>query len=68
MNQPARADAVLFKRFATGPAYNHVDRNVDVAPRSVGICTCLAVVAVHNGLGDFAFQAREADVQPCRRK
>src|SRR6266851_4637782 len=44
---------------------HHADRNVDVAARCVGICTCLAVCGVHNGLGDFALQARQADVKPC---
>src|SRR3984957_6799355 len=43
---------------------HHVERNVDVAPCSVGICTCLAVRGVHNGLGDFALQARQAAVKP----
>src|SRR5579864_127507 len=42
-----------------------VDRNVDVAPCSVGICACLGVRGVHNGLGDFALQAWQADVKPC---
>src|SRR5207247_10529933 len=42
-----------------------LDRNVDVAPCSVGICTCRLVRGVHNGLGDFALQAWQADVKPC---
>src|SRR5579864_1787406 len=46
----------------------HAERNVDVAPCSVGICTCLSVRGVHNGLGDFALQARQADVKPCSEK
>src|SRR5450432_560905 len=44
---------------------HHVERNVDVAPCSVGICTCRLVRGVHNGLGDFPLQARQADVKPC---
>src|SRR5713101_7208603 len=44
---------------------HHVERNLDVSPCSVGICTCLAVRGVHNGLGDFALQTRQADVKPC---
>src|SRR3954469_509348 len=44
---------------------HHVESDVDVAPGSVGICTCLAVRGVHNGLGDVALQARQADVKPC---
>jgi hypothetical protein len=36
----------------------HVERNVDIAPCCVGICTCLAMSSVHNGLSDFALQAR----------
>src|SRR5258706_3885717 len=44
---------------------NHVERDFDIAPCSVGICTCLAVRGVHNGLGDFALQTRQADVKPC---
>src|SRR6266478_6619555 len=44
---------------------HHVDRNVDVAPCSVRISACFAVRGVHNGLGDFALQARQADVKPC---
>src|SRR5258706_14607409 len=44
---------------------HHVERNVDVAPCSVGICTCRLVRGVHNGLGDFALQAWQADVKPC---
>src|SRR5713101_43163 len=47
---------------------HHVDRNVDVAPCSVGVGTCLAVRRVHNGLGDFALQTRHADVKPCPEK
>src|SRR3979490_2744545 len=43
---------------------HHVERDVDVASCSVGICTCLAVRGVLNGLGDFALQARQADVKP----
>src|SRR5579864_770144 len=43
----------------------HVERNLDVAPCSVGIGTCLAVRGVHNGLGDFALQTRQADGKPC---
>jgi hypothetical protein len=39
-----------------------------VAPCSVGICTCLAVRGVHNGLGDFAFQTRQVDVKPCPKE
>src|SRR5438309_2318608 len=35
---------------------------------SSGICTCLAVRVVHNGLGDFALQARQADVKPCAKE
>src|ERR1700730_5002776 len=45
-------------------ALHHVERNLDVAPRSVGICTCLAVRGVRNGLGDFALQTRQADIKP----
>src|SRR5215470_273157 len=41
------------------------ERDVDVAPCSVGICTCLAVRGVHNGLGDCALQAGQADIKPC---
>src|SRR5258706_14487649 len=44
---------------------NHVERDFDIAPCSVGICTCLAVRGVHNCLGDFALQTRQADVKPC---
>src|SRR6266478_1898090 len=44
---------------------HHVERNVDVAPCSVRISACFAVRGVHNGLGDFALQARQADVKPC---
>jgi hypothetical protein len=44
---------------------HQVERNLDVAPCSVGIGTCLAVRRVHNDLGDFAFQTRHADVKPC---
>src|SRR6267143_1259619 len=47
---------------------HHVERNVNVAPCSVGICTCLAVRGVHNGLGDFALQPRQADVKPCSKE
>src|SRR5712692_987848 len=47
---------------------HHVERNVDVAPCSIGICTFLAVRGVHNGLGDFALQARQADVKPCAKE
>ena len=42
-----------------------VERNVDVAPCSVGICTCRVVRGVRDGLGDYALQARQADVKPC---
>src|SRR5258707_14675277 len=44
---------------------HHVERHLDVAPCSVGICTCLAVRRVHNGLRDFALQARQVNVKPC---
>ena len=37
---------------------HQVERNVDISPCSVGICACLAMSSVHNGLGDFALQAR----------
>src|SRR5436305_5612992 len=43
---------------------HQLDRNVDVAPRGVGICTGRLVRGVHNGLRDFALQARQADVEP----
>src|SRR5258708_7290919 len=64
-SQPARADAVLVKTVCYRSGLQHVERNVDVAPRSVGICTCLAVRGVHNGLGDIALQTGQADVKPC---
>src|SRR6266446_486300 len=54
-----------FKTVCYRSGLHHVDRNVDVAPRGVGICTCLAVRGVDNGLGNFALQARQADVKPC---
>src|SRR6266851_9157068 len=47
---------------------HHPDRNVDVAPCSVGICACLGVSDVHNGLSDFALQAWQADVKPCAKE
>src|SRR5579864_4097465 len=59
-SQPAGAETVCYR---TGSL--HFDRNVDVAPCSVGICTCRLVRGIHNGLGDFALQARQADVEPC---
>src|SRR6267378_4428496 len=47
-----------------GPAYITLSVT-SMLPRLVGICTCLAVRGVHNGLGDFALQARQADAKPC---
>src|SRR5258708_7595740 len=48
-----------------GALLSRVDRDVDVAPCSVGICARLAVGGVHNGLRDFALQAWQPDVKPC---
>jgi len=42
-----------------------VQRNVTMLAPSLEVCTCRIVRGVHNGLGDFALQARQADVKPC---
>src|ERR1700722_1221759 len=39
-------------------------RNVDVPPCGVGVCTCHVVRSIHNGFGDLALQAWQADVKP----
>ena len=44
------------------PALDQVDRDVDVAPRGFGIGTGL-VRRVHQGLGGFVLQTRQADVE-----
>src|SRR5712664_780167 len=56
------------KTLCSRSGLHHVDGNVDVAARSVGICTCLAVRNVHNGLSDFALQARHADGKTCSKE
>ena len=57
--------AILVKPWSVALRLHHVERNLDIAPRGVGICTCLAMRSVDNGLGDFAVQTRQADVKPC---
>src|SRR5258708_3026920 len=66
-------ESVLAFSFVASSVYrrsglHHVERPLDVAPCSVGICTCLAVRGVHNCLSDFALQARQADVKPCSKE
>src|SRR5437879_3326935 len=61
----ASSSGIQEARLAAASALHHVDRNLDVAPCSVGIGTCLAVRRVHDGLGDFALQTWHADVEPC---
>src|SRR5262249_1469703 len=58
--------APLVKRMVHYRSLLHqFDRDVDVAPCSVGICTCLAVRGFPNGLADFELQARQAEIKPC---
>src|ERR1700724_2786150 len=64
-SRPGRDKPHLCGHARSSCVLHHVERNLDVAPCSVGICTCLAVRRVHNGLGDFALQTRQADVKPC---
>jgi len=64
--RPARADAVLLKRFCTGSgAYTTLKATSTLTRRSVGIGhQVFAVRGVHNA-GRLRVQARQDDVKPC---
>jgi hypothetical protein len=57
---------VFLCSFATSLGH-HVDGDVDVAPCSFGIRTCL-VRSVNQRLRDFALQTRQGDIETAWRK